>query len=343
LTATITQYHEARNIAILEMRKRFLANISAAQNVTDDLQPTKPTVAKKLKLLPDNNALCPEESPLLQGNNHIHFEGQTTDTYNWPPTYEDIAVAFPKLRIGGYYPGPDNCKARHSTAIIIPVRDREEHLRFLLYYLHSMLQRQQLRYQIVVVEQDDRNIFNKDQLMNTAFKYIVNNTNFRCVVFHDVDLFSENDRLIYKCTESDDTVTHLAHRIDKYEYKFCCGMTIGGVLMLKTDQFIKINGFSNEYYGWGGEDDDANQRIIWTGRFNIYRPPEPFARYRMIKHPHDEANPISPKRYELLQNWGNRQPHDGLNSLNTTITKVIKNRTHLRLMVRPKPQPEQTT
>ena len=39
-------------------------------------------------------------------------------------------MAFPKLRIGGYYPGPDNCVSRHSTAIIIPVRDREEHLRY---------------------------------------------------------------------------------------------------------------------------------------------------------------------------------------------------------------------
>ena len=50
-----------------------------------------------------------------------------------------------------------------------------------------------------MVEQDDQDIFNKDQMMNTAFQYIVNHTDFDCVIFHDVDLFSENDRLIYKC------------------------------------------------------------------------------------------------------------------------------------------------
>ena len=49
-------------------------------------------------------------------------------------------------------------------------------------------------------------------------------------------------------TDNDYSVIHMAHKIDKFAYKFCCGMTIGGVLGMKKDQFIKINGYSNEYY-----------------------------------------------------------------------------------------------
>ena len=74
--------------------------------------------------------------------------------------------------------------------------------RFLLFHLHGILQRQQLRYQIFLVEQDDKDIFNKAQLMNTAFSYVVNNStnNFNCFIFHDVDLLSEDDRTMYKCS-----------------------------------------------------------------------------------------------------------------------------------------------
>lgn len=34
----------------------------------------------------------------------------------------------------------------------------------------------------------------------------------------------------------------------------------GGASMLTTEMMEKVNGFSNVYFGWGGEDDDMSYR-----------------------------------------------------------------------------------
>jgi len=68
------------------------------------------------------------------------------------PYVGELELAYPDIKQGGHWK-PSDCVPRHRTAIIIPFRDREEHLRILLSYLHPMLQRQMLYYTIFVVEQ----------------------------------------------------------------------------------------------------------------------------------------------------------------------------------------------
>lgn len=67
-------------------------------------------------------------------------------------TEEEIVDAVGSMSVGGSW-APDDCKARHSVCIIIPYRDRKDHLWTLLYRLIPVLKRQQLDFKIFVVEQ----------------------------------------------------------------------------------------------------------------------------------------------------------------------------------------------
>ena len=65
--------------------------------------------------------------------------------------------AFNKLDVttvksGGVW-RPSSCLARHRVLVLVPYRDRKQQLSVFLLTLHPMLQRQQLSYRILVVEQ----------------------------------------------------------------------------------------------------------------------------------------------------------------------------------------------
>ena len=51
----------------------------------------------------------------------------------------------------------------------------------------------------------------------------------------------------------------------------------------------KLNGYSNMFWGWGGEDDDMSKRIKHHN-MTIIRYPINIARYKMIKHKQEKVN-----------------------------------------------------
>ncbi|ETN65295.1 hypothetical protein AND_002941 [Anopheles darlingi] len=85
-------------------------------------------------------------------------------------------------------------------------------------------------------------------------------------------------------------------------------------------QFRTVNGFSNSFWGWGGEDDDMSNRLKHFG-FHIARYPVNIARYTMLNHKKEKANP---KRFEKLVNGPKRYDSDGLNSLHYQLLNLIK-------------------
>ena len=72
-------------------------------------------------------------------------------TYRNAPNLTEIVRLNPGLELGGHY-HPAECRARHRVAVLVPYRDRQQHLRVLLHNLHPFLMRQQLDYFILVIE-----------------------------------------------------------------------------------------------------------------------------------------------------------------------------------------------
>ncbi len=94
---------------------------------------------------------------------------------------------------------------------------------------------------------------------------------------------------------------------------------IGGVIIFPNEHFIKVNGYSNEYWGWGGEDDDMYYRLQYT-KINFARPVSSTV-YTMLSHKHQEHNP---NRFNLLNKTKENYKRDGLNSLNYKLNGIVK-------------------
>ena len=104
----------------------------------------------------------------------------------------------------------------------------------------------------------------------------------------------------------------------------------GGASAMTPSQFKLVNGFSNQYWGWGGEDDDMYKRID-KSKLKIQRYKADISRYgcnyylglsetincryTMIKHTHEESNKANPERFNMLKKAEKFQKTDGLNNL----------------------------
>nr|SVE84255.1 EOG090X069C [Daphnia pulex] len=85
---------------------------------------------------------------------------------------------------------------------------------------------------------------------------------------HDVDLLPVNPQLKY-VNPGDGFALHIAS--PKLHPKYHYETFVGGILILTTNDYKKLNGLSNKYWGWGLEDDEFYQRMK-QGAIKLLRP-----------------------------------------------------------------------
>ncbi|XP_035226531.1 beta-1,4-N-acetylgalactosaminyltransferase bre-4-like [Stegodyphus dumicola] len=259
---------------------------------------------------------CPLVPPNLVGRLKV-----LTDS----PTFDQLEQMFYDLLPGGRFK-PSNCLARSKVALIIPYRDREEHLRIFLHNMHPILQRQQLDYGIYVIEETANMKFNRAMLMNIGYVEALKQYDYDCFIFHDVDLIPEDDRNLYTCPEQP---RHMSVAINTMNYRLPYKDIFGGVSALTKKHMEIVNGFSNEFWGWGGEDDDMSNRIRHHG-LKISRYSPKIARYTMLKHKKDEPNP---DRYNKLYKGKYRFKKDGLSNLQYKLIDVVLKKLYTWVLV----------
>ena len=221
-------------------------------------------------------------------------------------------------------------------AVIIPVRDREAHLAALSPRLTGKLREQGIDHRIVVVEQEPGKLWNKGAMINAGLRHAAD----RCDYFglHDVDAIPIEAN--YLCpTQPLRLVTKL---VGSRQGEARPPRYFGGVITVLREQAFAANGFSNEYWGWGKEDDDFLFRLLFAG-YVCYSDTE--GTFEDLHNPaHQqvrETGLVKPKtlrrnrrRRGLLVRGLLDPSEDGVNVVTTTVVAVTKGADYERLLVR---------
>ncbi len=201
-----------------------------------------------------------------------------------------------------------------KLSVVIPYRDRLTHLESILPELKRCLIN--IEHEIIVVEQEQGEVFNRGYLKNIGFSH---SENCDYVCFHDVDMIPDKIEFDYSYSEG---ATHLAKKVSQFDYEIPYTHFFGGVLLVDKESFKKVNGYSNEFWGWGAEDDDLYNRFKYFSVNTSSRD----CKFISFDHDRDKIDP--------QKNWDYRDScrqnpevykKDGLSSMNPTIIKIENN------------------
>jgi glycosyl transferase family 7 (putative galactosyltransferase) len=156
--------------------------------------------------------------------------------------------------------------------VIVPYRDRAEHLSQLLPHMAAYFSRDKIDKEIpvtlAIVEQPAGLTFNRGLIKNIGFKALRDKFDYVC--FHDVDYLP-----IWADFRPPDLPTMLiwhgyeSQVIDPSQPQmrvwFALEKCFGAIILVRNEQFERVNGFSNQYWGWGEEDNDLRLRFERIG------------------------------------------------------------------------------
>jgi len=187
---------------------------------------------------------------------------------------------------------------KDKLAIIVPYRDREEHLNVFVPHMHEFLKEKGIDYTIFIAEQTDDRPFNYGKLCNVVTKEI--GEEYTYFAFHDIDMLPISDDCDYSYPDSP---THLATNVEAHDNKLPYPQYFGGVILINREDFETANGYSNEYWGYGFEDLDLLYRLQRSGAYleKFYDLNQTYERY-------DETD-ILPYRIENVDITNNKKTH----------------------------------
>ncbi len=178
------------------------------------------------------------------------------------------------------------------------------------------------KYKIYIIEQDkDDTPFNIGKLKNIGFEIANKEDKYDHVIFSDIDIIPDYDLMNYLFLKIKDTPISLAYRGTRYEGY---GAFLGTLISFSTKTFKKINGYPNNFWGWGGEDIALSIRMN-ANKINTILYPEKGSIIDFEEKNNKTINIVNNKlknlekeelKYEKLYVDINTWKTNGLNSLN---------------------------
>lgn len=204
---------------------------------------------------------------------------------------------------------------RNQIAVIVPMRNREEHLQILLDRYVTFANKYKNNLIIVVAEQDDKERYNLGKSRNVGFLE-AKKFNPSHVIFSDVDIWPKSDAAWKEMMFAPDK------RICKHFYYYIA--SIGGLFSFLVDDFLKTNGFPNNFVGWGGEDDIFAQRTknVCISRWLYHEGDFRSKQKRSFDVEDDTPRDFNEDRFAMIEK--SRENHTGLSDLSYSINKQIE-------------------
>lgn len=210
---------------------------------------------------------------------------------------------------------------KNKLAIIIPFREekttkvRTNHLKKIIKHFNNFFKNQSIDYNIFVIHQvnyDKR--FNRGLLLNIGVKIA---KNYNIFITHDVDMLP-NDYLLQYYLHIPKYPVHIP--FDGSLIKYSGHTYIGGINIYNKKDYKKINGFPNDFWGWGGEDDAVYDRI-GINNLIIIRPDKGSIselEHKNLKDDKEQTNLYKwENRIDNLKNW----KKNGFNSIKYKLIK----------------------
>lgn len=176
--------------------------------------------------------------------------------------------------------------------VIVPFRDDADHTRDR--QLKEFVEHfKQMDLNVLIIEQthDDRK-FNRGALLNIGARLAISNGASH-IILHDVDLLPE-EGIHAQYMKLPLSPIHIGWAwTEKYKYE----RFFGGIVSMSSEDYKRINGFPNSFWGWGGEDDALLARCKKHG-LHIFRPTERTG-IKSLPHAHAGDNPelVNPTKH----------------------------------------------
>ena len=149
-----------------------------------------------------------------------------------------------------------------KLGVCVPYRNREEHMNVFVPHVSNFLDKMGIEHTIYLAHQNDEKLFNRGLMKNIAAKHAFDD-GCDYIVWHDIDMIPEDDSCDY--SYNPDSPKHLAVRISQSDYGLKYYEYFGGAVLFTKEQVMATNGYSNDYWDWGMEDDDLFWRCVQEG------------------------------------------------------------------------------